>query len=189
MISDPVSDVRLDIPVTLREVKVPTLVILGWAACVTTRAKLAAATFPTSDDDVKFVRKRPSPVKYPLTVVPVTDSAESVPTDVIFGCEPPDTTTAYGAAPTRLEAGIFESADAFPVNKPPDKLPETVRLERVPTLVMLGWDACVTTRAKLAAATFPTRLLEFMFEIAEPLAEMKPATVRLSRIPSDVTRG
>jgi hypothetical protein len=133
--------VRFERPDTLRDVRIPVLVIFGWAACDTTRATLAFATLPTIAVDDKFVRKRPSPVKYPLSVVPETERLERVPTDVIFGCPLPDTTTAYGTAPMRFADGILESAEAFPVNKPPDKLPETVSPVRVPTLVMFGWDA------------------------------------------------
>ena len=53
--------------------------------------------------------------------------------------------------------------------------PDTLRELRVPRLVMLGWPAPDTMRATLAAATFPTRLLEFKFEIAEPFPDKSPA--------------
>jgi hypothetical protein len=62
----------------------------------------------------------------------------------------------------------FESPEAFPVNIFEFKIPPTVRLVRTPTDVMLGWDACETTKARSAHATLPTRFAEFREEIEEP---------------------
>jgi hypothetical protein len=75
---------------------------------------------------------------------------------------------------------MFASPEALePINRP-----SIVRLVRVPTDVMLGWDACETTRATVAFATFPTRFEEFRDEIEDPFPEMfvnvaVPRTYRL----------
>jgi hypothetical protein len=65
---------------TAKLVKRPTDVMLGWAACETTKATLALATFPTKLDEFMF--EIPDPLettKRPWTFRPV-----SVPTDVMF---------------------------------------------------------------------------------------------------------
>jgi hypothetical protein len=68
--------------------------------------------------------------------------------------------------------------------------PLIVRPVKVPTEVMLGWEGFVTLEATLAAATFPTRFEELMFEIAEPLEAMSnPLIVRPVRVPTDVMLG
>ena len=67
---------------------------------------------------------------------------------------------------------------------------ETVKLVKVPTEVMLGWAGFVTLVATLAAATFPTRFEELMFEIPEPLEAMSnPLIVRPVKVPTEVMLG
>jgi hypothetical protein len=48
-----------EIPETFREDRTPTLVILGWSGCETTRATFAFATFPTSTELSTFVSPLP----------------------------------------------------------------------------------------------------------------------------------
>jgi hypothetical protein len=96
--------------------------------------------------------------------------------------------------PTRFEEFRFEIAEPFPESKFVCKIPETVRLVKVPTEVMLGWAGFVTLEATLDAETFPTRFEEFRFEIAEPFPESKfvckiPETVRLVKVPTEVMLG
>jgi hypothetical protein len=62
----------------------------------------------------------------------------------------------------------------FEIPEPSEAMsnPWTVNDVRVPTDVMLGCAGFVTLEATLAAATFPTKLDEFMFEIPEPSEAM-----------------
>jgi hypothetical protein len=76
--------------------------------------------------------------------------------------------------PTRFEELIFERPDALPMYRLAltefrFEIPETFRLVKIPTDVMLGWAGFVTLRATLAAATFPTKFEELRFERPEPL--------------------
>jgi hypothetical protein len=93
-----------------------------------------------------------------------------------------------------LEEFRFEIPEPFPVRRPACRIPEIPREVKVPTEVMLGWAGWVTTRAVLALATFPTKLLELRFEIPEPFPVNKlefkiPETTREVKVPSDVTLG
>ena len=150
-------------PETVSPVRVPTLVMLVWAACETTRATLAFATFPTRFDEFRF--EIPDPLETmskPWTFRPVR-----VPTEVILGWDAWDTTRATLALatfPTRFEEFRFEIPDPFEAISNP----WTFRPVKVPTDVMLGWAACETTRATLAFATFPTRFEELRAYMAAP---------------------
>ena len=62
---------------------------------------------------------------------------------------------------------MFESPEAFPVNKFEFKTPPTVRLVRTPTDVILGWEFWETTRARSDSATLPVTL--------EPVSEYRAA--------------
>ena len=124
--------------------KVPTLVMFGWKAWETTSATFAFATFPTRFEELRFERPEAFPryrldVKIPETVRPVR-----VPTLVMFGWDAWETTSAtfaFATLPTRFEELRFERPEAFPRYRLDVKIPETVRPVRVPTLVILGWDA------------------------------------------------
>ena len=70
---------------------------------------------------------------------------------------------------TTLDPFMFEIPEPFPESKDACKIPETVRLVKVPTDVMLGWAGWETTRATLAIATLPTRFEEFRFERPDAL--------------------
>ena len=50
---------RFETPETFRDVRIPTLVMFGWAACETTRATFAFATFPTKFDELRAYRAAP----------------------------------------------------------------------------------------------------------------------------------
>ena len=69
--------------------------------------------------------------------------------------------------------------DAFDVNAPMTlkfvvfAVPDTLRLVRIPTLVMFGWAGWETTRATVELATFPKTLAPFKFEIAEPFEAVR----------------
>jgi hypothetical protein len=115
-------------------------------------------------------------IKRPFTVKVV----EEVPTLVMLGCKGCETTRATFALatlPTKLLELMFERPEAFEAIK----RPLTVKVvDEVPTLVMLGWRGWETTRATFALATFPTKLLELMFEIPEPFEAIKrPLTVKV----------
>jgi hypothetical protein len=66
---------------TARLLKSPTDVILGWAACETTRATVAFATFPVTFEPDMFAR----PEAFEAIKRPFTVRAVSVPTDVMLG--------------------------------------------------------------------------------------------------------
>jgi hypothetical protein len=80
--------------------------------------------------------------------------------------------------PTRFEEFRFEAPEALLATK----RPWIVRVAPTfPTLVMLGWDPCDTTKAILACATFPTRFEEFRFEAPEALlATNRPWIVKVA---------
>jgi len=128
---------RFEIPETFRLVKIPTDVMLSWEGFVTLEATLAAATFPTRFEEFRFEIAEPlETTSNPETVRPV-----KVPTEVILGWAGFVTLEATLAAetfPTRFEEFRFEIAEPFPENKFVCKIPETVRLVKVPTEVMLG---------------------------------------------------
>ena len=106
-----------------------------------------------------------------------------------------EATLAADTLPTRFEALTFVNPEPFPVIRLVTiefrfEIPETLRLVKIPTDVMLGWEGFVTLEATLAAATFPTRFEEFRFEIAEPLeTTSNPATVRPVKVPTEVMLG
>ena len=68
----------------------------------------------------------------------MTDRLDSVPTDVMLGCAASVTLWAVPTVLTTLDPFMFEIAEPFPESKFPCKIPETVRLVKVPTEVMLG---------------------------------------------------
>jgi hypothetical protein len=114
----------------------------------------------------------------------------------MLGCAAFVTLWAVPTVLTTLAPFMFEIPEPFPVIKFELKIPETVRLVRVPTVVMLGWEGFVTLEAILATATFPIRFEEFRFEIPEPFPMIRlvtiefrfeiPETFRLVRVPTDV---
>jgi hypothetical protein len=170
-------------PETVRPVRVPTLVMLGWKGWETTRATLEFATFPTRFDELRFEIAEPfDAISNPETVRPV-----SVPKLVMLGWKGWETTRAtleFATFPTRFDELMFEIAEPFDAISNP----ETVRPVSVPTLVMLGWKGWETTRATLEFATLPTRFDELMFEIAEALGAMSsPETVSVDTLEVPVT--
>ena len=168
--------------------------IFGCEGFVTLEATLAAATLPIRFEEFMFEIAEP----FEATSKPLTVKLVNVPTDVMFGCEGFVTLVATLAAatlPTRLEEFMFEIPEPLPLMRPLTsefrfEIPETLRLVRVPTEVMFGWEGFVTLVATFAAATLPTRLDEFMFEIPEPFeATSNPLTVRPVSVPTEVMFG
>ena len=74
----------------------------------------------------------------------------------------------------------------FVISEPsPDIVPDTVKLTRVPRLVIFDCVFPETTRATFALATFPVRFDALMFEIPNPFEAVKsPFTVRPVRVPT-----
>ena len=93
---------RFEIPETFRPVRIPTEVMLGWAGAVTLEATLAASTFPTKFEELRFERPEPLPmyrlaktefrfeipktfrVAEPKTVAEFTYKVETLRTSVIL---------------------------------------------------------------------------------------------------------
>jgi hypothetical protein len=186
-IAEPLAAIKR--PLTVKVVdKVPTLVMLGCKGCETTRATFALATFPIKLLEFRFEIAEPlEAIKRPLTV----NVVEEVPTLVMLGCKGCETTRAtlaFATFPTKLLELMFEIAEPLEAIK----RPLTVKVvEEVPTLVIFGCKGCETTRATFALATLPTKLLELMFEIAEPFEAIKrPLTVKVvEEVPTLVMLG
>ena len=143
---------RLEVPETLRPVRIPTDVTLGWAGWDTTRATLAFATFPNKFEELRFER----PEAFPIYKRAVTVERLDVPVTFKFVPKIDSTFAVVTLVPERLE------------------VPETFRPDRIPTDVTLGWAGWDTTRATLAFATFPTKLEEFRFERPEAFPICRP---------------
>jgi hypothetical protein len=107
----------------------------------------------------------------------------------MLGCEGWETTRAtlaFATFPTKLLELRFEIPEPFETTSNP----EIARPVKVPTEVMLGCEGCVTTRAVLALATFPTKLLELRFEIPDPSEAMSnPLIVNPDKVPTLVMFG
>ena len=107
----------------------------------------------------------------------------------MLDCVFPETvraTVEFATFPVTFEPLMFEIPDPLEATK----RPWMFRPVRVPTLVILGWEAWETTRAIFACATLPTRFDEFRFEIPEPLDTVsKPLTVSPVRVPTEVILG
>lgn len=122
----------------------------------------------------------------------------SVPTEVMFGWEAFVTDPAVFAkltVPVRLATCTFVRAFPPPIKKGALTFPVAYRPVRVPTEVILGWDAFVTLWAVPTVLT----LAPFIFEIPEPLPLIKelviefkfeiPETFREVRVPTEVMLG
>ena len=129
-------------PDIVRPVRVPTDVIFPWAGSVTLEATLAAATLPTRLEELRLERPEAFPEYRSACKIPPTVKPVKTPTDVIFPCAPAVTleaTLAAATLPTRLEELRFERPDAFPEYRSACKIPPTVREDKTPTDVILGW--------------------------------------------------
>jgi hypothetical protein len=165
---------------TVKLVKVPTEVMLGWSGFVTLVATLAAATFPTRFEELMFEIPEPlEAMSNPLIVRPV-----KVPTEVMLGWEgfvTLEATLAAATFPMRFEEFRFEIAEPLEAMSNP----LIVRPVKVPTEVMLGWEGFVTLVATLAAATLPTRFEELTLDNPDALEAMSnPLIVRPVKVPT-----
>ena len=105
--------------------------------------------------------------------------------------------------PTKFEELIFESPDAFPMKRPPDKTPVTISVAILVVARTLRLDASKLDTAPLAALSDPvlhtfdlTMLKNAVFApnppvtlavVNQPLEILAlPETLRLTRVPSDV---
>jgi hypothetical protein len=148
----------------------------------------ARATFPTRLAEFRFEAPEALLAIRSPWIVRV---APTFPTLVILGWDPWLTTMATLACatfPTRLAEFRFEAPEALLAMRSPWTV---IEFPSEPTLVILGWDPWLTTRATLACATLPTRFAEFRFEIPYPLlAIRRPWTVSEFPIePTDVMLG
>ena len=179
----PVYRFELRIPETTRPVSVPTDVIFGWAAWVTTSAPPGIG--PTTFEPAIFESPEAFPVYRFEFMTPETTRPVSVPTDVMFGWAANVTLRDVGTVET-FEPFTFEIAEPFEAMSNP----WIASPVSVPTDVMFGWEGWDTTRATFAEATFPMRFEEFRFEIADPFEAMsKPWTLRPVSVPTDVMFG
>ena len=139
---------------TVKFVKSPTEVMLGWEGFVTLEATLAAATFPTRLDEFRFERPEAFPIIRPPFKIPVTVRATMFAVVMTLMFEQSKLDTAPFAAlrnPVfdvlvlrRLKKAVL--APRPPVtfaftNHPVAMLavPETLRFTRVPREVIFDW--------------------------------------------------
>ena len=171
---------------TSRELRVPTLVMLGCAPAVTAPAVFEKLTVPERFATGKPDKAAPEPMKVAAVTLVKTSRELRVPTLVMFACAgfvTLEATLAAATFPTRLEELMLDKPDAFEAMSNP----ETVRALRTPTDVMFPCAGSVTLEATLAAATFPIRFEELRFEIPEPFeATSNPLTVKPVRVPTEV---
>ena len=139
------------IPVTVSEVRVPTLVMFGCAFAVTVVAVPDIKTAPTTFAALMEDRPDAGPVKLVAVtpaseVAPDTVKAVRVPWLVIAGCEAALTVKALvesATVPVTFAPAMADRPDAGPENKVAvrsarDVAPETVSDVRVPCEVILG---------------------------------------------------
>ena len=149
-------------------VRVPTDVMFG---CAEVTTDWAVATVPSIEEAGIFTRLAPDPENVPANTVPTTERLVRVPTEVMFGCEVCETTwatTASCTVPVTLVPGTFVRPEPDPEKVPEDVVPDTDRLERVPTEVIFGCEACETTRATVACGTFPVTFEPVILESVLP---------------------
>ena len=179
------------VPDTVREVRVPTEVMFGWAFAVTVVAVPEVKTAPTTF--AAFMADRPDAGPEKLVAVtpandvaPETVRAVRVPWDVIAGCAAAVTVRELvesGTVPVTFAPVKAERPDAGPENevavRPAREVaPDTVKAVRVPCEVMFGCAGVVTVPAVVAfvaRATVPVTLAPVSAEIAEPLPMKNPA--------------
>jgi hypothetical protein len=118
--------------------------------------KFPVEIVPVRFDEFKFEIPEPFPLMRLVTIefkfeIPETFREFRIPKLVMFGW---DATVTLWAVPTVLTLApfMFEIAEPFPEIKFELKIPETVRLVKVPTDVILGWAGWTT---ELAVATVP----------------------------------
>ena len=139
------------VPVTVSEVRVPTLVMFGCAFAVTVVAVPEVKTAPTTFAALMADRPDAGPEKLVAVtpaseVTPETVRAVRVPCDVIVGCEAALTVkadVANATVPVTFAPVSAERPDAGPLNEVAvrparEVMPETVRDVRVPCEVMFG---------------------------------------------------
>jgi hypothetical protein len=149
-----VTEFRLEIPETLRAVRVPIDVMLSCAGLVTTPATLAAATFPIKFEEFKLAMAEPlEATSKPLTVRPVR-----VPTLVMLvwaGLVTTPATLAFATFPTKFEALMLERPEPLPENRDP-----TTVLKLETPVMFRDWPK-----------------IEFRFEIPKTFRVAEPKTV------------
>jgi len=184
-------------PVTVKFTSVPRPVMFDCVGFVTEPATYADPTVPVMLVPGTFVSPLPEPEKVPALAVPETLKDERVPTLVMFGCAGFVTEAATYADPTvpvTFEAFSADKALPDPEKVPALAIPETLRDERVPTLVMFGWAGLVTEAATYADPTVPVILDPGTFVRPLPEPENVPAlavpeTVKDERVPTLVMFG
>jgi hypothetical protein len=101
---------------TTRLLRVPTLVIFGWAAFKTESAK---GTSPITFEALILERAYPFPLNAPATSTPDTERLVSVPTLVIFTWAGFVTTSAVAMVPVTFAARTFAIPDPSDVPRRP----------------------------------------------------------------------
>src|SRR5215217_3350921 len=137
------------LPVTVREVSVPTLVIWGWDVFTDNVPEVDVKPVPAviaKPSTYALVVACAAKVGVPTATVPETTRDESVPTLVIWGWDAftdnvPELNVRPVPAVRKVSTYAFVAACAGKVGVPTVAVPETARDESVPTLVIWVWDA------------------------------------------------
>ncbi len=149
-----VNATAVTVPLTPSDVRVPTLVIFGWAAVVTVPAVVALvalvalATVPVTFAPAIALRPEPLPVNTPVlavnaeaVTVPLTPSDVRVPTEVILGCAAVVTVpavVALVAAPLSAPTKVVAVIEALPKLALMPVLMTALELPFAPDVVNVG---------------------------------------------------
>jgi hypothetical protein len=165
---------KFEIPETLRDVRVPIDVMLGWEGFVTLIATLAAATLPTKLEALMLDNPEPlEAMSNPLTVKPVR-----VPTDVMLGWEgfvTLEATLAAATFPTKFEELRLLRPEPLPIYR----LDRTVERFEIPKTFRVAEPKMV------AEFAYKVETLRTSVILAEPRTYRLEPTGGALRVPID----
>jgi|SRR5215217_6087869 len=163
------------LPVTVREVSVPTLVIWGWDVFTDNVPEVDVKPVPAviaKPSTYALVVACAAKVGVPTATVPETTRDESVPTLVIWGWDAftdnvPELNVRPVPAVRKVSTYAFVAACAGKVGVPTATVPETTSDDSVPTLVICVCDA------------FTVKLPEFKVKPVPAVRKVNPSTYAL----------
>ena len=164
------------LPVTARDVSVPTLVIWGWDTFTDNVPEVDVKPVPAvgkgNPSTYALVVACVAKVGVPTATVPETTRDESVPTLVIWGWDAftdnvPELNVRPVPAVRKVSTYAFVAACAGKVGVPTATVPETTSDDSVPTLVICVWDA------------FTDNIPEFRVSPVPAVRKVNPSTYAL----------